>query len=102
MARSGRSGCAKKNQCHHAVAKRASARASASPIGTLSSTASRRHGVGRVQREPDRDVAAAVVSDDGEPLATQVPHQRVRTSRAIARLLYGAWSAVVGGLLEPP
>jgi hypothetical protein len=40
MARSGLSGWAKKNQCHQAVANLASARASASPIGTQSSTAS--------------------------------------------------------------
>jgi len=39
MTRSGTSGCAKKNQCHHAVAKRASPRSSASAIGTPSSTA---------------------------------------------------------------
>ena len=39
IARSGLSGWPKKNQCGHACAKRASARASASPIGTASRTA---------------------------------------------------------------
>ena len=40
IARSGFSGWAKKNQCHHAVANRSVQRASASAIGTPSSTAS--------------------------------------------------------------
>ncbi len=39
MARSGLSGWAKKNQCHHAVANFSPHRSRAAPIGTLSSTA---------------------------------------------------------------
>ena len=46
IARSGLSGCAKKNQCHHAVANRSVQRASASAIGTPSSTASPATAVG--------------------------------------------------------
>ena len=70
----------KKNQCHQALAKRASARASASPIGIVEHGEGA-HSVGVIHRRPERDVAAAIVAGDREPLVPERPHQR----HAIAR-----------------
>ena len=101
IARSGLSGWAKKNQCHQAVANRASQRARASAMGTLSSTASADTASRVVEREAQRDVAAPVVPDDGEALVPEAAHEGEHVA-AIARFEYGAWSSVVVRLADRP
>ena len=77
----GLSVCPRKNQCHQRAANRASQRSSASAIGTASITASALTALGMVQRRPERDVGAAVVAGDGEPLVPQRAHQRDAVAR---------------------
>ena len=55
-----------------------------------------------VERQPVGDARAAVVAGDGEALEPEVRHDARRWSRAIARLEYGSWSSVVGGLELSP
>ena len=73
------------------AANRASARASASPIGIESSTASAVTASGMVHRRPERDVAAAIVPGDREPLVPERAPSAPR-SRAPSR----AWSTARG------
>ena len=64
----------KKNQCHQASAKRASARARCSPVGMQSSTASFVT-FSMVECQAVRDGGAAVMDDDAEALMSEEAHQ---------------------------
>ena len=86
MARSGLSGWAKKNQCHHAVAKRTSQRFTASRYRNAVQDGEVGDSGGLIHGGAERGVVSAIMTYEREAVEAQLARASPRSPGPLARL----------------